>query len=317
MKIYRCVGGIGNQMFIYASARAEQLRSPEEKVILVYDKEALERRKKQYKYDLTSLNIAKDILLEKEIFENVIRKCRIIERLASSLARKIVARLLDKGDSFENVVLTVCQPLFNLFGSYCVGSKTQKVKKRLTKNLICEGYFLSAAYFDDYKSVIQSELKLRTAPPPEKKELLDKIHNSNSVCVHIRKGDYDKFKHYQVCTLKYYNDALNKMIDLVENPIFFVFSDNINWCMDNIDWGKNTVFVSEAEENDSSIFCNPFADLQMMYECKHFIISNSTFSWWAQYLSYNDHKIVIAPDRWKTNKIIKDIYQDNWIVIKE
>lgn len=315
MKIYRCIGGIGNQMFIYAAARAEQLRSPEEKVLLVYDKQAHEVRKSLYRFDLTSLNISEGLILKDECFENVINACGI-ERLTASAARKIVARLMEKSDSFENAVLTVCQPIFNLFGSYCVGQKAQKVKRYLTKDLICEGYFQSASYFDDYRSDIQRELRVKTAPPPEKMWLLDKIHNSVSVCVHVRRGDYDRLTQFQVCTVQYYNIAIKKILDMVNDPTFFVFSDDINWCINNIDWPKNTVFASENESKDESAFCSPFIDLQMMYECKHFVISNSSFSWWAQYLSFNDKKVVIAPDRWKLNKVVKDIYQDNWITVK-
>ena len=190
------------------------------------------------------------------------------------------------------------------------------MKKNITKDLICEGYFQSATYFDDYKSVIQKELRVRLPFPKEKKQILDKIRNSNSVCVHVRKGDYNKLIQFQVCNPQYYNYAIKKMFDLVENPTFFVFSDDINWSINNIEWGENTMFVSESKEDDSSNFCNPFADLQMMYECKHFIISNSSFSWWAQYLSKYYNKIVIAPSRWKANKIVRDIYQDDWILIE-
>ena len=302
-------------MFIYAAARAEQLRSPGEKVILIYDKQSYEVRKELYRYDLTSLNISKDILIENETFENVIRGCGI-ERLMASLARKIVARLLNKGELFENVVLTVCQPFFNFWGSYCVGHKVQKVKKRITKNLICEGYFQSAAYFDDYKSVIQKELRVQVPLPTEKRKLLDKIESTNSVCVHVRKGDYNRLTQFQVCTPQYYNSAIKKLLELVDEPTFFVFSDDIKWCINNIDWVKNTVFVSEPIKDAGSDFSNPFIDMQMMYECKYFIMSNSSFSWWAQYLSEYNRKIVIAPSKWLAIKTVKDIYQDSWIIIK-
>lgn len=315
MKIFRCVGGIGNQMFIYAAARVTQLRFPEDKVILVYDEQSYEVRKEVYKYDLSSLHISRDILVEDETFENAISKCGI-ERLTASIARKVVARLLNKSEFFESAVLTVCQPIFNFFGSYCVGWKAQKAKKYITKDLICEGYFQSADYFNDYKAVIQRELKVRLPFPEEKKHILDEIRSVNSVCVHVRKGDYNKLTQFQVCTQQYYNRAIKKILELVENPTFFVFSDDINWCIKNIEWKENTIFVSEPVCYNESDFNNPFIDLQMMYECKHFVISNSSYSWWAQYLSEYDGKIVIAPSKWMANKVVQDIYQDNWIKIE-
>lgn len=96
------------------------------------------------------------------------------------------------------------------------------------------------------------------------------------------------------------------MLIKVKNPHFFVFSDDLNWVKENLKTNVNITFVDS--HNDS---CN---ELNIMKHCKNFIISNSTFSWWAQYLSDNLGKVVVAPRPW-LRKIPSDIYMENWITI--
>lgn len=94
----------------------------------------------------------------------------------------------------------------------------------------------------------------------------------------------------------------------VRNAKFFVFSDDIEWVKENMNFPEDSVFESG---NDPV-----WEKLRMMYSCKHFIISNSTFSWWAQYLSRNSEKVVIAPNKWRNKGVWQDIYQENWNIIK-
>lgn len=94
----------------------------------------------------------------------------------------------------------------------------------------------------------------------------------------------------------------------IPNAKFFVFSNDVEWLKKNVDF-KHTV----AFENG----CDPvWEKLRLMYSCKHFVISNSTFSWWAQYLSSNKEKIVVAPDRWYNSEIKSDLLENhNYIKI--
>ena len=98
----------------------------------------------------------------------------------------------------------------------------------------------------------------------------------------------------------------------LKDPTFFVFSDDIDWVKKNMKFPKSTYF----ETGDDPVW----EKIRLMYSCKHFIISNSTFSWWAQYLSRNKKKIVIAPSRWgnqtyKCKNELIDIYQEDWILV--
>lgn len=117
----------------------------------------------------------------------------------------------------------------------------------------------------------------------------------NSVCVHIRRGDFLKnSNNLSVCHEKYYLNAMEFIEDKVDNPIFYIFSDDILDVKNNFKFlGKRIIYV-EGKRND-------YEEFRLMYNCKHFIISNSTFSWWSSYLGGGDG-IVIAPKKW---------YEDN------
>ena len=172
------------------------------------------------------------------------------------------------------------------------------------------GWLESPKYFDHIRNKILKEFTPRNARLEKNADLYKKIENSESVCVTIRRGDFlsDKFKneHY-VCTPEYFYKGIELIRKKVVQPTFFVFSDDVGWCKDNMRFPKGTEF----EDGTDPVW----EKLRLMYSCKHFIISNSTFSWWAQYLSRNDDKIVIAPKKWKNKGDHKDIYQDNWIKI--
>ena len=102
------------------------------------------------------------------------------------------------------------------------------------------------------------------------------------------------------------------MKEKIDNPLFVVFSDDIEWVKENMDFGASAIY----EDGTDPLY----EKIRLMSSCKHFIISNSTFSWWVQYLSTNKKKIVIAPKKWKNIAYKKDtgkldIYEDFWILL--
>jgi len=99
---------------------------------------------------------------------------------------------------------------------------------------------------------------------------------------------------FYVCTLDYYRRAIDVIKKKVESPTFFVFSNDIEWVRENISIPGYDVFYESGN--------NPvWETFRLMYSCKHFIISNSTFHWWAQYCSRNTNKVVVCPDKWFSN----------------
>jgi hypothetical protein len=109
---------------------------------------------------------------------------------------------------------------------------------------------------------------------------------------------------------KYFEIIREQIKKKVKNPVFFTFSDDIEWVRNNMNFGDNTKIYYESG-NDPV-----WEKLRLMYNCKHFVISNSTFSWWAQYLSRNKDKIVIAPSRWRNYDSVLGIYELHWILVE-
>lgn len=155
------------------------------------------------------------------------------------------------------------------------------------------GKFENPKFFDDIKPILQREFTPLHPEREENKELYDVIRSTNSVCVHVRRGDYlaEEFKKtFFVCGEDYFIHALSDMSDCVSSPTFIFFSNDIEWVKANIKISAPCFYESGHDP--------VWETLRLMSSCKHFIISNSTLSWWAQYLSSNPNKVVISPDRW-------------------
>lgn len=138
-----------------------------------------------------------------------------------------------------------------------------------------------------------------------------------SVGIHVRKGkDYMSRIWYQdTCSVKYYRDAITKIRELVDNPKFFVFTDNPQWVKENF----TDIDYCLIEGNPADGWGSHF-DMQLMSLCKHNIISNSTYSWWGAFLNENKNKIVICPEIWFNPASCEEYTSDrllckNWIAI--
>lgn len=120
------------------------------------------------------------------------------------------------------------------------------------------------------------------------KALARQIRSGNSVSIHVRRTDYSKFN--WLLDMSYYVRAVGEIEKCVEDPEFYIFSDDIPWCVANIPFHCRE-FVLKDE----------LSDFWLMSQCKHNIIANSTFSFWAAYLNENPEKIVIYPSDWHIN----------------
>ena len=187
---------------------------------------------------------------------------------------------------------------FLLRDSY-ICEKDGKFIENFPRNAYLDGWFQSYKYFDAYKSDIVSLFTVRTPISPENQLYLDMIEENkkNVVSLHVRRGDYVTLKNanrwHGVCSLSYYDEAIALCIENISTPIFFVFSDDILWCRENLTFPK-WVVVHYIDHNGWA----GYEDLRLMYSCHHHIIANSSFSWWWAYLGRNPEKIVLAPKKW-------------------
>jgi len=179
-------------------------------------------------------------------------------------------------------------------------------------NVLLKGYYQSEKYFENCKDEIRQLFKL---PQELEQFAINKLKeyelNQNLVLVHIRRGDYVNHPLHPVQSLDYYKNAISIMKHKLDNISFLYFSDDKQWVNDNIELMKKD-YIIECE--------NDYEEFAMMQQCHHFIIANSSFSWWAAWLSnkinIND-KIVIAPKLWFGGNELnpKDIYCNNWIIL--
>jgi hypothetical protein len=179
-----------------------------------------------------------------------------------------------------------------------------------------DGYWQTELYFKDIAQTICEDFSLRQIPAGQYEEFARKISNcSNSVVLHIRRGDYVSNKYtlsvHGVCSVDYYKQAVSIIKEKVSNPFFFVFSDDPEIALD---------LVKEILDDNTYEFIQSGKgelDMSLMRLSKHFIIANSSFSWWAAWLSENKEKNIIAPKRWLNNDThdTSDLIPHSWLRI--
>lgn len=188
------------------------------------------------------------------------------------------------------------------------GSSDFSYKKIKYQNNLClNGYYQSEKYFNHQKSEVY---KLFQCPEKIESFINKKFQKTlsipNSCSVHIRRGDYLKFKDYHNnLTLKYYFNCMEHLSDCH----FVFFSDDIEWCRNQFE-NSNSSFINTGSD---------IIDFYLMSKMKKNIIANSSFSWWAAWLNNNDNKRVLAPSKWfgpKNNSFnTKDLIPESWEII--
>ena len=157
------------------------------------------------------------------------------------------------------------------------------------------GVFQNAKMADAVKVDVQSAFTFIPFKEGRNADLMHEMQNAESVAIHVRKGaDYASRIWYQnTCPIKYYEDAVKLMQEKLESPRFYVFTDNPDWVRKNLDGFDYTLVEGNPPAGWGSHF-----DMQLMSYCKHNIISNSTYAWWAAFLNKNAEKIVVCPHIW-------------------
>lgn len=279
-------GGLGNQLFEYSFAREIQIQTGQSIELNTYELDNYETNRH---YALDNYQLADNAIhASKELPWFVHRRS-----IVGAISRKISPGILLKYSKKHNSLI------------WYETSYTYVPQFNSGKDIYLGGYWQSEKYFPSVSETIRSEIRLKKPLSQEAGDYETKIKQSNSVCLHIRKDDYVGTD-YEVCTLEYYKSAMGLIENQISNPTYYVFSDDPLWVQNHVTFNSNMIFVNGNSEQE---------DLYLMSSCKHFIMSNSSFSWWAQELSDNKEKIVIAPSRWHKTWNINDIYKEGWTII--
>jgi hypothetical protein len=184
----------------------------------------------------------------------------------------------------------------------------------IPNNSYIRGFFQTEEYFKQIENILRKELSFNQALSADNLELSYKISSQNSIAVHFRRGDFIRLKKnlskHGITSLDYYQRAIEEIKTRVENPHFYLFSDDPEWVKNNI-----TIDMSYKVVESNTDSNNAWIDMCLMSKCKHQIICNSTFSWWAAWLNNNPVKIVIAPDQWYADQSLNGSYilPNNWL----
>ena len=161
------------------------------------------------------------------------------------------------------------------------------------ETVFLQAFFEDEARVRDVRPILLKEFVPKGPLLAQNVELMRVIQAENSVCVTIRRGDFVGRSQLFLCDEAYFLRGIEEIKKRVKNPVFIFFSDDLEYAADFAKraLADETYFVETPD--------NPvWEKLRLMRACKHFIISNSTFSWWAQYLGEDEDKIVIGPKRW-------------------
>ncbi len=290
----RLMGGLGNQMFQYAFIRNISLENNAQGII---DLQGI-TNKTHNKYGLDHCSISTDI--------RFVNKDRSIRQLITYLMYGFYCVFLESkkyGFKLYNMLLSLTKS----HGVLCIPDGYMKVNELENSRSYAVGYFQSPKYSKENVDIIRKELQISDKLLGKNKKVYQDILDGESVCVHIRRGDYVG-SNFDVCSMDYYYRGIKEIKKHKKNITIYIFSDDINWVKENMKFDDKVVFVDWKN--------NQYEDMKLMSGCKNFVMSNSSFSYWAQFLSQADKKIVIAPSKWFRNGKKIDIYDDNWILIE-
>lgn len=235
--------------------------------------------------------------------------------------------------SIEARILTTREiPLiYRPYGTGVLGRTVRKIIKRIVPNIgkessfvfdaqklsvgvdtYVDGYWQSYKYFESIEDTIRKDFTLVQQLPEHIQKLKEEILSMNSVCLHVRRGDYVGNAFHEVVGPSYYERALEVLKEKIAIEHLYVFSDDIAWCKESLTFGYPTTYVGEEYAGARAT-----GHFELMRACRHFIIPNSSFSWWAAWLAKAPHKVVIAPKQWFIDDTIgtTDLLPHEWIAI--
>jgi hypothetical protein len=269
--IVRLVGGLGNQMFQYAAGLAVARKTGGQ---LLLDVDFVRHGVTLREFELDQAFVGPFLLASSD------------EKRAALGWRASFRRAFGRPS------------LSFLWGSRVVVERSfdfSPVLTHLAPPVYLVGYWQSERYFLDVAQEVREKFRF-DSPDAANAVLLNEIDACESVAVHVRRGDYAANSvvttHHGLCPPSYYESAAKWLLDRKPSLRFFLFSDDLEWTRENVRLPADCVYVDVNRDGAS------FNDMRLMSRCRHQVIANSTFSWWAAWLNPSPEKLVIAPKRW-------------------
>jgi len=290
MIVMRLKGGLGNQMFQYALGRRLAI---DRNTDLMLDTASYHYdRLRVYRLDVFKIKASASDRLPFVATDSRFKYINHILQKVKSLFGKPYQIIKERGFPFDPAILECSDQAY------------------------LDGFWQSEQYFNSVAPIIREDLTLKTPIVGELKAIAEQIQATlNSVSLHVRRGDYVSnpvtTAFHGVCGVDWYLQAASMMEERLNNPTFFVFSDDYEWAKENLRFQSNAVFIKPSPDGQE---CN---DLHVMSLCQNNIIANSSFSWWGAWLNTNPNKIVIAPKTWFVGgpQDTKDLIPSSWIRI--
>lgn len=287
MIVVRVRGGLGNQLFQYAAGLAlARHHNTDLKLDLYFYKKHPYR-----KFELDKFKIP------------VVHASR--QEVHTFTGSNPVIRYLNKRENYFHCPRVFSQPHYHYYEDFF----------QLPAPLYLNGYWQSEKYFTSVQKEVQ-EFYRPQAIDGVNLELIEKLKGIESVSLHVRIGDYAAAEYksfFGGLTPAYYQQAIQFIKKRTSSPVFFVFSDDIEWCKKNLQL-ENVNYVAHNRGENS------YNDLVLMSHCKHNIMANSSFSWWGAWLNQNASKVVVAPREWFRQKYLENknvIYPCRYYNVKD
>ena len=278
MRLIKMIGGLGNQMFIYAFYLQMRKRFPGTRIDLS---------------DMRHYHAHNGYELDRVfgISDREFCIAKPLKKVLEFLFFKVILERKQNLETMEAFTKSYAYPFLYFKGFY--------QSERFFKDV--EDEVRQAFAFDMSKANAESQTLARQIQ-----------ENPHAVSLHVRRGDYMEPKFYKrygtVCSQAYFQRAVEMMLAQVPQAHFYIFSDDVEWVQQNLRLPRATV-VSCNRGADS------WLDMMLMSLCRHNIICNSTFSWWGAWLNANPEKRVIAPSRWLADTDMPYIIPETWIKV--
>ena len=299
--IVRMLGGLGNQMFQYALGRHLSIiyKRPLKLDLGFYSSAAAKKRWAPRSFCLDHFSIQAQIAKDRDIepFEKFLKL---------NLLSKILRHASGLGKYYKRSFIFEPPKNYFTFDPLLLTWPLKPV-------VYLDGFWQTEKYFSGIEEIIRNDFNFKDAPDAINQKMIEEISSVDSVCLHVRHGDNATkvaAKH-GVLPMQYYREAVSGLIKIVKNPQFYIFSDDPKWAQENLQLNFPVFFVNHNGDEKN------YEDLRLMSHCKHHIIGNSTFSWWAAWLGKKPGQQVYAPKRYhmRDNIPTTDLYPQTWKLI--